>query len=80
MRGHVICTTLSSQPCKVLSGFSTCCCADLGVMLAVVQRVNIPVPVVKIVEVPVDKVVVRDKVVEVPHNIEVMTQRYSLFH
>jgi hypothetical protein len=43
-----------------------------------VQRVNIPVPVVKIVEVPIEKVVVRDKVVEVPHNIEVTTQRYVM--
>lgn len=33
-------------------------------------------PVVKIVEVPVDKVIMRDKVVEVPHNIDVTVQRY----
>ncbi len=36
---------------------------------------NIPVPVVKIVEVPVEKVIVRDQVVEVPVNIDVSTQR-----
>jgi hypothetical protein len=41
------------------------------------QRVNIPVPVVKIVEVPVERVVVRDQVVEVPVNIDVTTQRSS---